>query len=235
MIPQYLDLTKKGGAPARLCILRNKAAHSNAPDSTLPPSRRFADWRAARTSTLLTDCDSFGAGYNTENAGTKYEKKIPVWYTHGGAVFRDERYADDIEGAHIDHTGWFADVDCSNKVRGIVGRLSHGRFIAGYAVSDTGERVYFAQVFTDESDAATHADKEAEKYAETEREYSERYQAAQDLDHEISEVSRNVARMFKLRHTDGFDSAADYRELEDGIAELRTLKDKRAEYNDIEL
>ena len=40
--------------------------------------------------------------------------------------------------------------------------------------------------------------------------------------------------MFKLRHADGFDSAADYRELEDGIAKLRTLKDKRAEYSDIE-
>jgi hypothetical protein len=231
MIPQYLDLNKKGGAPARLVILRNMAAHTNAPDVNMPPSRRFADWRAARTQTLLTGGHDLCAGYNTESDGTK----INVWSTFSAPNFRDERNADDIEGARIRHRGWFADADCSNTVRGIVGRLSHGRFIAGYKVSDTGEHVYLDHVFDDEVSAAYDADEFAREYAEQAKEYDERWQAAHALNDEIAEVSRNVARMFKLRHTDGFDSAADYRDLEYGISELRTLKEKRAEYSDVEL
>lgn len=235
MIPQYLDLTKKGGAAARLVILRNTAAHSNAPDVNSPPSRRLADWRAARKDTFLTDNDELSQGFNTKYAGSQYEKRMPVWSTFSAfSPFRREQFIDELDSVNIDHRGWFTDADCSRTLRGLVAYLSGGRFVAGYANSDTGEKVYFCKVFDCEKEAAWFADAEAKQLAEDEQAHDERYQAAQDLDHEISEVSRNVARMFKLRHTDGFDSAADYRELEDGIAELRTLKDKRAEYNDIE-
>lgn len=230
MIPQYLDLTKKGGAPARLCILRNKAAHSNAPDSTLPPSRRFADWRAARTSTLLTDCDSFGAGYNTENAGTKYEKRTPVWYTHDKAAhFRNERNVEDVEGACVRHSGWYSDADCEETIFGIVAYLNHGRFIAGYKMTCNDERVYFAKVFDCEIEAARYADNAARQLAEQEKEYSERWRAACDLNDDCETLESDIKELIPMRH-----HARARRELKEAIGDLRDKRETLAEdYADI--
>lgn len=228
----YLNL--RASAPARLAVLRNAAAYTNAPDVNLPPSMRYATWREARQTTFRTLDTGLAQGFNTENEGSPFETRRPVWYTQDQREhFRDERYADDVEDAGIDHTGWFSDADCNEKIRGIVGRLTHGRFVAGYVMTMNDERVYFAKVFDCEKEAAQYGDSEAESLAEDEKEHSERYQAAQELDSGIADIGRDVARMFKLRHTDGFDSAADYRELENAIDELRTLKEKRAEYSDI--
>ena len=222
--PLYLTISRTVNAPRRLEALRARAANKSLPD-----------WRAARKDTFLTDNAELSQGFNTKYAGSQYEKRMPVWVTFGASPFRNEQFVDELDSVNIDHRGWFTDADCSRTLRGLVAYLAGGRFLAGYVNSDTGEKVYFCKVFDCEKEAAWFADAEAKQLAEEEQEHDQRYQDAQDLDHEISEVSRNVARMFKLRHTDGFDSAADYRELEDGISELRKLKDKRAEYSDIEL
>lgn len=223
----YPNLNMRGGSMARLTVLRNLVAHSNAADVKNPPSLRFADWRAARESFVSVEShDGLNAGRNADGS--------PIWYTHGNPQFRNERYADEVENARIDHMGWFVDDEQCDKVRGIVAGLSHGRYIAGYEDS-SGCRVYVDGVYDDDRKAAYAADSIAERVADKEREYSQRWHAAEELDNSISEVGRDVARMFKLRHTSGFDSAADYRELEESIAELRRLKTRRAEYSDIQL
>lgn len=232
-VPQYLNLALAGGARARLCMLKNAAAYTNAPDVNLPPSRRFADWRAAREATFTDTGPALSQGFNTENAGTPYEKRTPVWVAFCGDHFRDERHADDVEGGP-DHRGWFADADCSNTVRGLVGRLSHGRFVAGYSVKDNGEHVYLPQVFDDEREAARAADQEAERYAETEREYSERWQAAQEQRDKAEREEKEVARLFALRNHATLGEAA-RADLDDHIAELRALRQSlKYEYSDIE-
>lgn len=220
--PQWLQLNK-GGAVARLSMLRAIAIQSNA---TRPPSTQI-DWRKARSSGFDNWAERYASldqGFNTKTDyrfGVTTETKTPVWYCHTGAQFRNECDAHELEGVRMDHTGWYADPDGDNLYVAIVGQLSHGRYIAGYRMTGNDERVYFGDVYTEAKEAAYAGDNEARIDAEKECEYQERWQAAQALDSEIADQKRDVGRMFKLRHTDGFDSASDYRELNDTIADLR--------------
>lgn len=231
----YLNLA--AGVRARMCVLKNAAAYTNAPDVLLPPSMRFADWRAARVETFATITPELSQGFNVETRwawGKSTEVRTPVWTTFSGEQFRNEKYADDVEGGP-DHRGWFADADCSQTVRGIVGRLTHDRFIAGYAMSETGERVYLARVFDRERDAAQAGDEEARKYAEEEKEHSERWQAAHDLAEEIKTRENRVSELFALRNNPRFRDAA-RSELADVCDELRTKRDElKNDFSDIEI
>lgn len=216
----YLNLNIRAGAPVRLAHLRAAAAYTNAPDVNPPPSLRLADWRAARKDTFLSDFRELCTGYNTASNGTK----INVWSTFSAPNFRDERNADDIEGARIKHRGWFADADCSNTVRGIVGRLTRGRFIAGYKVSDTGEHVYMDSVFSCEVLAGLAADEFARQYAEKEKEHDERWQAAHKLNDDCYDLMDDIKELIPMRH-----HARARRELHKAIDDLRT---KRADLGD---
>lgn len=231
MIPQYLDLNKKGGAPARLAILRNMAAHTNAPDVNMPPSRRLADWRAARENTLLTDMRELSQGFNTKYHGSQYEKRMPVWTTFSAvSPFRYEEFVDELDSVNIDHRGWFTDADCSTVLRGVVVDIGRGRFLAGYVSSDTGERVYFCKLFDCEKEAAWFADAEAKELAEEEQAYSERWQAAQSLHGDIEAMENDVAELFPMRH-----HARARRELSAIIIVLRAKRATLAnDYADIE-
>ncbi|TKW76783.1 MAG: hypothetical protein DI543_19140 [Bradyrhizobium icense] len=162
-------------APRRLAALRASAATKNKPD-----------WRAARDWTLRNGADAFGdlsQGVNTENVGSPFEKKRAIWYTHTGPKFRGERFADEVEGGP-DHKGWYADDDCSDKVRGIVGRLPHGRFIAGYHNSGNDER-----------------------------EYSERWRKARDLHDECEEAIERL-RAYLVARNDQRTAARELAECE---------------------
>lgn len=226
MIPQYLNLSLRGGAMARLSILRNAAALSNAPDSLVPPSKRFADWRAARWDTLLARTSELSQGFNGDSAA-----KTHVWYTHYvGAIFRDERACDTVEGARIKHDGWYCDADCDETIRGLVARLSHGRFIAGYQCSVNGERVYFGDIHESQVQAAYAADEHARVQAEKEKEYNEHHQAAQSLHGDCEAMENDISELFPMRH-----HARARREL---FAIIQVLRAKRAtlanDYADIE-
>ena len=216
--PLYLTISRTVNAPRRMEALRARAANKSLPD-----------WRAARDWTLRNGSGAYGdlsQGFNTENAGSPFEKKRAIWYTHTGPKFRGERFADEVDGGP-DHTGWFTD-----KVRGIVGRLSHGRFIAGYHNSDNDERVYFGDVYTDESEAASAADSEAESLAEVEREYSERWRAAQRLNDKAEECVERLRAYLSARN-DKRTAARELAECE--IASIRSIREELAnDYADIE-
>lgn len=222
----YLNLAI--GAPRRLAFLRREALKDN--------WVRPMTWRTCRFAKFNCAPD-WGQGYNTRNAGTSYETRTPVWYTHSSLPFRTT-WADEVDGSHIDHKGWYDHPDTSTVYRGLVIRLPHGRFLAGYHMTMNGESVIFQNVYSGEDgaiDAALDADSEAQYYAEKEYEYQERFIMKAALADELDDLQRNFRRMFKLRHTDGFDSASDYRDIEWHIEKMRDTKNKLKDYKDIEL
>lgn len=219
-IPQYLQLNK-GGAMARLCILKNKAAYTNAPDVNLPPSRGLASWRDAREWNFGNWRHAFGElsqGFNGTDSN-----KTPIWYCHTGEQFRNEQFADEVQDSPIKHRGWYSNEDCSSKVRGVVGQLTHGRYIAGYHWSDNGERVYFGEVFDDLREAARAADSHAEAYAEAAREDAEKYQAARRLEEETEDALTRLRECIVLRHTQCMDYIRD--EIAELIETIRTNRE----------
>lgn len=156
-----------------------------------------------------------------------------IWYSFDGAQFRNERDAHEV--VNLNHTGWYTDADWNELAIGIIGSLPHGRFIAGYRLSDSGQRVYYPELFDNEKDAARMADEHARVIGEQESEYNAHWHEAQDLADSIEEQKRDVARRFALRHRDGFDSASDYREMEYAIKQLRKDKERlKDNYSDIE-
>lgn len=205
---------RAGGTRARMAILRMIAAASQ--DPRVPPSLRVADWRAARRYTLA----NYTSAYATFSQGAQ------CWYAHDGEQFRDERFADECDGGPS-HRGWLTNADGhtfrdgSGLCRGIVARLPHGRFIAGYWWGDNGERVYFPGVFTDESDAAAAADSHAERFADTARDDSERFNAMQDAEENERTISSRAELAIQARNV----SARHRNIARDAIAELREARD----------
>ncbi len=193
--PIYLQL-QKGGVYARMFNLRMLAAQSKADNR--PPSLHLADWRAARKYGF----HNWAAGYCELSHGFNGEgyARRAVWYCHTGEQFRNERDCDRISDARIDHTGWFTDVDGDEKAIGIVGLLSHGRYIAGYRWTSNDERVYFDEVFDNEVDAARMADQHAEHFADIQREDDEKFQEARQLENLIEDSFTRLRECIALRH-----------------------------------
>lgn len=212
---RYFDLTKP--APARLAMLRAAFAghakkYPHCPEHARPKSWR--DIRGAAFKNLSAYCGALSQGFKgTDNY------KTPIWYSHAGEQFRNERFCDDV--ARIGHTGWFTDTFHDEKARGIVARLPHGRFIAGYHWSSNDERVYFPEVYDDETEAARAADSHAEAFAESAREDSERFNAMCDAEWEIEEKERAFKLAFMARHV-----SAEHAELaREALEELRSARD----------
>lgn len=183
------------------------------------------DWHKARQWKL----NSWEAAHAVLDQGAPGE-----WYHHDGSYFRDERFSDEIL-KHMNHTGWYCDADCQETARGLVGRLSHGRFIAGYFLSMNGERVYFDEVFDDEDDAARMADEHARVIGEREQEFDQRWQAARDIESKIEDaIKRRTECLLLARINHSRDAmreeAQDLKEkIENWREELKT------DYKDVEL
>lgn len=164
-----------------------------------------------RDYTLNTWRNAYGAGLH--HGGGQ-------WYTHGGEQFRDERDAHDILPRLP--RGWYTDADANETAVGIVARLPHGRFIAGYRWTSNGERVYFPEVFTDEDDAAGAADGHAERFAEDAREDDERFRAMADAEGHAEAVADDVAMAYQARNV----SARHREHCRDRIEELKAARDE---------
>lgn len=211
----------KGGARARLAILRQMARESlnNRNEATrLHPD----DWKGARRYTLSSWRNAYCAGIHQAPG---------QWYTHGGEQFRNERDAHDVmreAGRHraIDHTGWYTDTECNEKAIGIVASLPHGRFIAGYRWTSNDERVYFPEVFTDEEEAARAADDHAERFADGAREDDARWNAMQEAEWQAEKLGNEVQRLFLIRNNPQCtDLPGLRRDLRAAIEELRAARD----------
>lgn len=83
------------------------------------------------------------------------------------------QWCDKVDGARIKHTGWFCDEFRDSKIRGLVVRLPHSRFLAGWSMGEGMCGEVDGALYTDEVAAAYAADSMAEDVAEREREYQE--------------------------------------------------------------
>ena len=94
------------------------------------------------------------------------------YLSDAGQPFTRWQWADDVEGAHISHSGWFTDdYGDSEKIRGIVVLLPHGRYMAGWSMGEGMASTIEPGVFDDIDDAARMADEHARVAADNEREY----------------------------------------------------------------
>lgn len=87
----------------------------------------------------------------------------------------------------LNHDGWFTDDMQDNTFRPRVWLLAHGRFLAGYDASEWDTVQLDRAVYDDEREAWRAADRMAERDAETERDYSERWQAARNVQYAFYE------------------------------------------------
>jgi hypothetical protein len=177
-IPLYLNLA--AGAPARLASLRAAFAKRNA-------HHTGTSWRDMRYSNFKS--------LHVLSQGRQGDG--PVWYTHDGPAF-PEKFADDV--VTLLPRGWYTDEDHSETARGIVAKLPHGRWLAGYHWDSNGERVYFPHIHDSERDAAIAADGHAEWFAERAREDSERFNEAQRLAAELGEHLTRLSECLALRN-----------------------------------
>jgi hypothetical protein len=142
----------------------------------------------------------------------------------GGFWWSEERnapgrvsFADTVVSTH--HTGWFLDSNQDEKARGVVVRLPHGRFLAGYAAEYRGICEVSAQVFSTAEDAARDADEQARIYAEEEFEYSEVWQEGAILRDVIEEKKNDVFELFSARHNKRVRS-----DIRETIADIRAFE-----------
>lgn len=210
-IKSYLNL--KMPAYARLATLRGMAVLHN---ERRPPSTQ-CDWRAMRKCgyhNVRQYCADLSQGRNGGDT---------VWYTHTGETFRNERDADDIVSSLP--SGWFTDNEQNDTAIGIVGMVSHNRFVAGYRWTSNDERVYFDGIFTDEADAARMADEHARVFADSAREFDERFHDMTRAEGHVEECESDLRNALDARH------ASDYwrEHAHDAIANLREARETLAD------
>ena len=227
----YDYLVLNATAPIRLHRLRENARKFNEKHAArregLPPHT----WRDQRYATYLS--------YTGLSQGRNYD--LPIWYEHmskkgyhfqtfkfkdAHEVLNERRYSSGL------HTGWYTDSDCHALAIGIIVKLPHNRWIAGYRWTDNDELVYYGEIYDDEYEAAQAADGHAESFAEVCREDSERFDAARELEDEIEEAAKRLGEVLDLRnhprHTGAREEA---HELIDTIREKReTLRTEYADY-----
>lgn len=207
---------RPGGARARLAVFRAIAADSvnNRNEST---RLRPDDWRAARNYSMGSYAAAYCHGLDAGKQGN-----TPTWYCHTGENFRGEK---DAEG------GWYTDGEGFDSAIGIIARLTHGRFLAGYRWTSNNERVYFPDIFTDESDAVRMADEHARVFAESAREDSERFNAMCLAELDAEEKLLEVQKSFALRHRAKFGGPDRVREAIEALRKAReTLADATRAY-----
>lgn len=220
MRQEYFNLATS--APKRLAMMRADFEAHATKYPYCPEHAKPKTWRDVRGTThkgIHAYICRLSPGFNNGE---------PVWYCHTGAQFRDEKFADECLGGPS-HTGWFTNADCttykdgSGKARGIVGRLSHGRFIAGYWCGDNEERVYYQEVFEDETEAAQTADEHARVFAESAYEDNVRFEAMTMAEYDCEEKLLEVQKAFALRHDWRFGGSA---RVTHAIEELRTAREE---------
>lgn len=179
----------KGGMRARMAILRMIAADSV---NNFNPQTRLnpGDWKRARSYTMGNWQNAYMSGLHQGSDS---------WHTHDGEQFRGERDAASILGNHR-AAGYYTDTDYNEKAIGIVGRLTHGRFVAGYRWTSNDERVYYPRVFDDEDDAARMADEHACAFAQSAYEDVQKWDEARKIEIDIDDALIRLRECLAMRH-----------------------------------
>lgn len=224
--PRYLDL--KIGVKSRLAALRAEARRLSEMPHNIRDGITYS-WRDVRRCgyhNVREYCLTLAKG-SIEYRG----RMVPVHYSHCGPEFHREYWADEIRDAAIRHTGWYADIHQHEIYRGIVVALPHGRFLAGYYMSETGERVYFPTVYDDACIAAWDADGWAEYFANVSQEYSQRWHDARKIEDAIESKKGRLLECLALRNRACFRHLRE--EARSLIAEIRALREElMTEYAD---
>lgn len=218
----YLDLSI--GAKRRLNHLKQYAQRHNEKHGINHRTGKPMTWRDCRYSGF------HNARSNQCQLSPGFNGETPIWYCHTGPYFNREQWADELLG--LRNTGYYADVDCCNTVRGIVVLLPHGRCLAGYYVSDNGERVYYGEVYDDKEQAAREANHYAERYAELEREHSECFHEASRLQNQLDETMARIRECLVMRNNPCFDYVRG--EIHDLVEKVRDMRETLArDYADV--
>lgn len=163
----------------------------------------------------------------------KQSERGMYWVSAGN--LRCAGHADELTS--LQHTGWYLDEFQEETARGVVYRLPHGRFVAGYDFSydgDPGATLDFSATYDDAGEAARVADSLAENAAEREREYQEVSNARfrfGELAEDISRARRAALALIAEikahgRFTDGICAALRSR-LEALREEIQEAREKR--------
>lgn len=119
----------------------------------------------------------------------------------------------------IDHDGWFTDDMQYNTFRPRVWRIPHGRFLAGYESTEWDYMRLDTAVYDNEREAWRAADSMAERDAEKERDYSERWQAAR----EVQDAREEKREAMRAAHSEARGLVAVLRDLPQTAASRATI------------
>lgn len=176
------------------------------------------------------------AGFDTEKQFGK-EVKTPVFYCEPGSI-HGERFAHEVMTlGRSRHTGWYTNShgeyfkDGHGLCRGVVVSFNprpgfpDGWHIAGYNMN--GDMcTYYPDVYADAEEAAHAADSYAEKMAEDEREYQDKWEAARELSESIDEAFTRLRECLALRNKPCFARLRD--EARDLIETIREKRETMA-------
>lgn len=237
----------QAGAPARLRHYKAEArriAHNLAcreaqqrgePSPALAdmPADRWREWR------YITP---HGMGFNAPYGG--------------GAIARSEMHGRKVihaDTGYLDHlrepdpgdmprgfpTEYYSDAHCSETIGGRVAALPGGRFVAWVKWSDADGITMLARPFDDAEDAAQEAEALAGKLAEDEREYSEKWNRARELQDdndaaraELRAIRQNVAGQIALIRAGKGNRAAICDHIETLRGEFGEVLERMAERRD---
>lgn len=224
---EYFDLNVP--APKRLDkmrhdVLEHAKRYPNCPQYLVPMS-----WRDIRGTTH----DAWG-GYVGKLCQGRNDDK-PIWYTTSGPFFDRECFVDEImeDGCRppVDHRGWFADEGCSRTIRGLIVRLSHGRYMAGTYSNDNDGWTYYPGIYDCWREAAYAADEYARKEAEAERYWDVHCIEAQGCQDEHEQTLARLRECLALRNNPCFTHLRD--EVQSLVETLRDTREKlKTEYAD---
>ncbi len=201
----------RSGSRARLADYRRKAARSletiakhHGTESALYRDALAGAWRRERWVT------PHGIGYNVPHAYTLQRAD-----NYGGVIYADSGALDHLrpirgeDEARDYGRGWYSDAHQSETITGRVvalpSRKGEPRFLA-FAVNSGADGITIDRdVYTDPVAACHAADRLAERLADDEREYSEKWNEARELQDdndsdraELRRIRQNVAGQFAL-------------------------------------
>ncbi|CAB4162060.1 hypothetical protein UFOVP786_23 [uncultured Caudovirales phage] len=144
--------------------------------------------------------------YVSGHAGRNDDTRIQYWDHKDSVPFRFIGYVDEIRRS-IDHQGWYCDQFQDRTLRGVVYQLParNGvpQYLSGYQESDNDSVVLYLDSFEAEpAEAAYRADRIAERWAESEREYQEAWfagsQAGEAVREALDALRDEVSRIVQI-------------------------------------